>query len=465
MDKTLNAQPDTIAKYRINRMIGSGAMGVVYQGYDSQIERTVAIKVLHPHLREGDGGADLEQRFLQEARAAARCLHPNIVTIFDFGSENGVPYIVMEYVQGIELKAHLKSDTFIALPSATDICIQVLEALGHAHDKGVIHRDIKPANIILLENGTVKVSDFGVARIDTSELTSTGYMVGTPNYMSPEGLQGHAVDARSDLYSVGVLFFELLTRRRPSRDLHLDDALGVLNDATHLSGQNIRSIKPILRQALQPNPRARYQNSREFIAALKAIDDMDLTQATTAYFPAPQGYTPGQPRHDNASTSQWNDNVLESLEHSLAKYIGPMARLLVRKQSRSASSMEDLVSGLTRHIPTENERTQFMKTVEKSGLTNPNASVAPTVLKSSSTPSTAATTGGSSSLNLTDAARERLSQLLAFHLGPLAGRLVQKAMKSSVEPAALIAQLAQHIPDEKERKRFVEQASRMLQTL
>ncbi|RLU03019.1 MAG: serine/threonine protein kinase, partial [Ketobacter sp.] len=348
--------PQRIAKYDIERILGSGAMGVVYKAQDSQIERTVAIKVLHEHLRQGEHGADLEVRFLQEAKAAARCLHPNIVTIFDFGSD-GAPYIVMEFVEGIELKAHLRSDTFISLPSATDICIQVLEALGHAHEKGIVHRDIKPANIILLENGTVKVSDFGVARLDTSELTSTGFMVGTPNYMSPEGLQGHQVDTRSDLYSVGVLFYELLTRDRPSRDLSLAQNLEKLNSARHLSSQSIRSIKPILERALQPDAKQRFQSSAQFITQLKSIEDMDLTLATTAHFPKPDNYRPDKyvaqaPAEANAfSSSQWSDDLLQSLEHSLARFVGPMAKLLVRKNSRSASNLDQLMANLTRHIP------------------------------------------------------------------------------------------------------------------
>jgi len=462
MDKIGGGHPKKIAKYRIDRVLGSGAMGMVYKGYDSKIERTVAVKILHPHLRTGDQGAELEQRFLQEARAAARCHHPNIVTIFDFGSEQGVSYIAMEFVQGVELQAHLKSDNFIPLPSATDICIQVLEALAHAHDKGVIHRDIKPANIILLENGSVKVSDFGVARIDNSELTSTGYMVGTPSYMSPEGLQGRAVDARSDLYSVGVLFFELLTHRRPARDVPLEDCLNVLNDAAHLSNANIRSIKPILRQALQADANVRIQTARDFIEQLKSIDDMDLTLALSGYFPVPQSARPDNNAPPGSlSAGQWNDDILESLERSLVRHIGPMARVLVRKQSRTANSLEELVSSLSRHIPTENERTQFIKSVEKFGLNSKNSQVSSGNRKA---PPPAAQPAPSSteSPRLTDAARERIVQLLAFHLGPLAGHLLQKAMKTSVEPNALIAQLAQHIPDEKERKHFVEQANRAL---
>lgn len=460
MDKTLYAPLQSISRYRIDGIIGSGAMGVVYQGYDTQIQRTVAIKVLHPHLRSGEHGADLEQRFIQEARAAARCLHPNIVTIFDFGSEKDTSFIVMEYVDGIELKAHLKNNTFIPLPSATDICIQILEALGHAHEKGVIHRDIKPANIILLENGTVKVSDFGVARLDTSDLTSTGFMVGTPNYMSPEGLQGHAVDARSDLYSVGVLFYELLTRQRPAREASLEDTLNKLNDAHYLSGRNIRSIKPILRRALQPTPTTRFQSAAEFIDSLKAIDDMDLSQATTTLFPAPKDYKPETtPPVESASTSQWSDDLLLSLEHSLAKYVGPVAKLLIRKQSKTAASVEALVSSLTQHIPNENERSQFMKAMERTGITTAGVSAAKPASPAAAIANTQ-TPVAKETLSAT--AQEKITQMLAFHIGPLAGRVMQKAMKTTLEPNALLLQLAKQIPDEKERKTFLEQASRLI---
>lgn len=456
MDKTLHAIPKVISRYRVDSILGSGAMGVVYQGFDPQIERTVAIKVLHPHLRNSEHGADLEQRFIQEARAAARCLHPNIVTIFDFGSASDGSFIVMEYVDGIELKAHLRNNTFIPLPSATDICIQVLQALGHAHEHGVVHRDIKPANIILLENGNVKVSDFGVARLDTSDLTSTGFMVGTPNYMSPEGLQGHAVDARSDLYSVGVLFYELLTRQRPARDTSLEDTLNKLNGTTSLSGQNIRSIKPILRRALATYPDERFQTAGDFIASLKGIEDMDLTQATTTVFPVPQNYRQDLPvPQETTSASQWSDDLLVSLEQSLAKYIGPVARVLVKKQSRSAASMEALVNSLIVHIPNDAERSQFIKAMERTGISSAG-------LSQSGAASPVAEKSAPATPSLDPVVQEKLTQLLAFHIGPLASRVMQKAMKSTQEPHALLQQLAKHIPDERERKQFLDQAARVI---
>lgn len=453
--------PQRIAKYDIERILGSGAMGVVYKAQDSQIERTVAVKVLHEHLRQGEHGADLEVRFLQEAKAAARCLHPNIVTIFDFGSD-GAPYIVMEFVEGIELKAHLRSDTFISLPSATDICIQVLEALGHAHEKGIVHRDIKPANIILLENGTVKVSDFGVARLDTSELTSTGFMVGTPNYMSPEGLQGHQVDARSDLYSVGVLFFELLTRDRPSRELSLDQNLEKLNAARHLSSQSIRSIKPILERALQPSAKQRFQTSAQFIEKLKSIEDMDLTLATTAHFPKPDNYVAQAPVDANAfSSSQWSDDLLLSLEHSLARFVGPMAKLLVRKNSRSAANLDQLMANLTRHIPNEDERSQFMQSVEKSGISRVESLSGSQAGLTSHSMSPADQPTQMAATLVTEAQQQQITEILAFHVGPLASRLVKKMSKQHPSLQDLVEALARHIPDQSERNQFLARASKL----
>lgn len=448
--------PQRISKYEIKCLLGSGAMGIVYKGYDNQIERSVAIKVLHDHLREGENGKDLETRFVQEAKAAARCLHPNIVTIFDFGSD-GSPYIVMEYVKGIELRAHLKSDTFIALHSATDITIQILKALGHAHGKGVVHRDIKPANIILLENGNIKVSDFGVARLDTSNLTSTGFMVGTPNYMSPEGLLGQQVDARSDLYSVGVLFFELLSRNRPSREKSLDESLDSLSQVSHLSPQNILSIKPILRRALQHNPDDRYQSVEEFIKDLQSIDDMDLTLATVAYFPRPDNYDVNAPvAVSNYSSSQWSDEFLSSLEHSLVQYVGPMAKLLVRKSSRSTNSIDELVANLTHYIPNENERSQFIKTMRRSDISQ---------VTSFSTPDTRASTpeqpAQTLSEGISDTRKQELTKVLAFYAGPLASRLVNKMSKQYADFDQVVSELGRHISDDHERNEFFIKAHKL----
>ncbi|MCG8673540.1 MAG: serine/threonine protein kinase [Pseudomonadales bacterium] len=468
-----NEFPTEISKYTIDKVLGQGAMGVVYKGLDPQIERPVAIKVLHEHLRQGDHGKDLESRFMQEAKAAARCLHPNIVTIFDFGAAEGQHFIVMEYVEGIELKAHLKADTPISLASAVDITIQILEALSHAHSKGIVHRDIKPANIILLEDGAVKVSDFGVARLDTSDLTSTGFMIGTPNYMSPEGLQGQTVDARSDIYSVGVLFYELLTRRRPLKGVSLDESIQQIDMEPHLSVQNIQSIKPILLRALQPLAEVRFQNAADFIGKLKSIEDMDLTEAQTAFFPAPNDYSAAtqiaEPVTPSATSSQWNDDVLTSIEQTLAKFVGPMARVLVKKSSSKSDSIEELSAKLALHIPNDQERNQFLEKLGRSGISKAvplsNTTRNKSIFTQINSNSDASKANASLSLSIADVSDEKLQQLakmMAFYVGPLATRLVKQCKKKSSDINGLIIALAEHIPSQAEQEKFLQDTKKLL---
>lgn len=446
--------PERIAKYTIEHVLGSGAMGIVYKAHDEEIERPVAIKVLHDHLLNSDNGAELKTRFLQEAKAAARCLHPNIVTIFDYGSHQDAPYIAMEYVDGTELRGHIKNQTEIPLPSATDIAIQILEALSHAHDKGVIHRDIKPENVIILENGTVKVSDFGVARLDTSDLTGTGYMIGTPNYMSPEGLQGDTVDARSDLFSVGILFFELTCRKRYDRDLTLQQNLERLHESMHLSPQNIRSIRNILNIALRSDRKSRYANTALFIQDLKSIEDMDLTQATLTAFPRPESYTAETVVYSksNWSSSNWNSDVLDSIERSLAKYVGPMAKLIIKKNIKTTTDLNQLITVLSEHIPNDTERSHFFRAASTSLNAMP--------LKSQSPPQSQPRTRSEGRAHKDKQAEysvellEALAEILKYYTGPIAKRMVNKLAKQNPDLDSLIECLGNEIPDLAERKEF-----------
>lgn len=452
----IQGPPKRIAKYEIERVLGSGAMGVVYKGFDSQIERVVAIKLLHEHLRQGENGDELEVRFLQEAKAAARCLHPNIVAIFDFGRD-AAPYIVMEYVEGIELRAYMRSETAIALPSATDITIQVLAALSHAHDKGIVHRDIKPDNIILLESGAVKVSDFGVARLDTSDLTGTGYMIGTPNYMSPEGLQGNHCDSRSDLYSVGILFYELASQGRFNRDQNLSQNLERLNNCSELSGKSRRSIQKILARALDVDPDGRYQNADEFIHDLKSIDDMDLTLATLAVFPRPSDYEVTMPRkHSSSAVSQWNSELLDALEQSLARYVGPMAKLLIKKGTRTANSLEELLAQLVEHIPNQAERTQFIKAVDSSGI---HRSQTQSITSEPVQPGHAKDLAASFAISPEQL--RGLSEMLTFYTGPIARRMIDRLARKAVSLEALITSCSKQIPDENERRIFLQRCQQL----
>ena len=460
--------PTRIAKYDIEKVLGKGAMGVVYKGLDAEIERTVAVKVLHTHLIEGDMGADLTERFKQEAKAAARCMHPNIVSVFDFGFHEERPYIAMEYVEGVELKVQLQSDSLYSLAVAADITIKILRALDHAHSKGVVHRDIKPANIILLANGDVKVSDFGVARLDTSDLTNTGFMVGTPNYMSPEGLQGEQVDLRSDLYSVGVLFYELLTQRRPIRGLSLDETIESLDSLTHLSVQSINSIKPILRHALQPRANTRYQTAADFIKKLENIDGMELADAKTSFYISPHSETLVVSSKPETSVSIWNTDVLNSLEQTFAKYVGPMANYLVKKSSKKSQTMEGLSHILAQHIPSEKERREFIQSLSSTGIYNASASQLSSLNPSGNSSQNSSQNNSNASLSgqsvlsgstaeqvITPEDIKRVADALLFYVGPLANRLTKRDAKKSTSLDDFYNRTASNIPNSDERLEFL----------
>ncbi|MFO7640272.1 MAG: serine/threonine-protein kinase [Candidatus Competibacteraceae bacterium] len=274
---TSGARPVNIGRYRVAGVLGRGAMGVVYLGHDVAIDRQVAIKTIHRRLLSGGDGAEWLERFRREVRAAGRCLHPNIVTVFEYGEEDDAPYIVMEYVQGRELRDYLKDRQPLPLANAVGVIVQVLQALGHAHIHGVVHRDIKPGNIILLADGQVKVTDFGIARMETvSGMTQVGMTVGTPGYMAPEQFRGAEADRRADLYAAGVVLFEMLTGSRPFTGRGASELMyQVLNEpprkATLLNPRLPLELDDALAKALTKSPDDRYQEAGEFIAALESL--------------------------------------------------------------------------------------------------------------------------------------------------------------------------------------------------
>ena len=209
------ADISTLGKYEIRHEIGRGAMGVVYEGYDPMIKRIVALKTIRADQLAGVEGPNVIARFRREAQAAGRLNHPNIVSIYEFGEDAGTWFIAMEKIDGRELKQCFEANERFTMADIVRIMSQVLDALDYSHRQGVIHRDIKPANIFLLPGGVVKVADFGIAHIETSNLTQVGAVMGTPSYMSPEQIMGLPVDGRSDLFSAGVILYQFLTGERP----------------------------------------------------------------------------------------------------------------------------------------------------------------------------------------------------------------------------------------------------------
>jgi len=283
-----------LGKYEIRGELGRGAMGVVYEGFDPMIHRTVAIKTIRADRLGGTESANVVARFRSEAQAAGRLSHPNIVAIYDFDIDGDTWFIAMESIKGRELKEFFDANERFAMPDIVRIMTQVLGALDYSHKQGVIHRDIKPANIFILADGTAKVADFGIARIESSTLTQVGDVLGTPAYMSPEQIMGLPVDGRSDLFSAGVLLYQFLTGERPFAGAANTTMQKVLKEEplppSSLNVQLPAAMDAVVRKALAKKPAERFQSAQEFIAALQAAsaDDPDATvRAVTPHASAP----------------------------------------------------------------------------------------------------------------------------------------------------------------------------------
>ncbi len=263
-----------LGKYEIRKELGRGAMGVVVEGYDPLIERIVALKTIRPDQLTGVNAHEFLARFRREAQAAGRLTHPNIVSIYEFGEDAGVWYIAMELVKGRELKEYFEANERFSMADITRILSQILAALGYSHKMGVVHRDIKPSNIFIGADGTAKVADFGIAHLESSELTQAGTVLGTPAYMSPEQILGLPVDGRSDLFSVGVILYQFLTGERPftgngtitMRKVLEEDPLPPSRFNTQIPG----ALDAVVRRALAKKADQRYQSAEEFMAALEA---------------------------------------------------------------------------------------------------------------------------------------------------------------------------------------------------
>ncbi len=269
------AQPGTLGKYQIRRELGRGAMGVVYEGFDPLIERTVAIKTIKADLAGQPQTEELLARFKREAQAAGRLNHPGIVQIYEYGVDGDVAFIAMEFIKGKELKDYFESGERFAIRDVSRIMGEILGALDHAHRAGVTHRDIKPANVIVLEGGAVKVADFGIARIETSELTQAGTVLGTPSYMSPEQFLGLPVDGRSDLFSCGVILYQFLTGERPFSGAVATIMHKVLKEEplppSTLNGTLPAAWDAVVTKSMAKSPEERYQRAAEFARDIRDV--------------------------------------------------------------------------------------------------------------------------------------------------------------------------------------------------
>jgi serine/threonine-protein kinase len=271
--------PQQIGRYEIRRHVGRGGMAVVLEGWDPVLHRVLAVKLVDKTRLDPAIAQDALRRFKREAQAAARLTHPNIVQVYEYGEESEFAWIAMEYVPGKPLTAYLDEGLRTEVQRVRDIVGQLLEALAYSHAQGVVHRDIKPGNLLVTPEGQIKVTDFGIARIETSNLTQRGDMLGTPSYMSPEQYMGEATDGRSDIFSAGVILYELLTGERPFRG---DSSGQIMQRILHDTPANASELNPLvppavdwlIGKALAKDANDRFASAREFQGALyEAIPD------------------------------------------------------------------------------------------------------------------------------------------------------------------------------------------------
>ncbi len=278
LDPTSNEKP-MLGRYQVEKELGKGAMGVVYLGKDPKINRVVAIKTMALKEEfEADELEEVKERFFREAETAGRLNHPNIVTIYDAGEEHDLAYIAMEFLKGHDLARYTKPDTLLPVPKVINIIHKAALALDYAHEFNIVHRDIKPANIMYNpDNSEVKITDFGIARITDSSKTKTGTVLGTPTYMSPEQLAGQKVDGRSDLYSLGVMFYQMLTGVPPFK---AESMAALMFKITNEPPPPLFSKRPelesqlpcmaaVIEKSLAKSAADRYQTGREFARAIK----------------------------------------------------------------------------------------------------------------------------------------------------------------------------------------------------
>jgi tRNA A-37 threonylcarbamoyl transferase component Bud32 len=267
----------TLGRYEILEELGRGAMGIVYKGRDPKLARLTAIKTIRfTDDFDEDQVEKIKDQFYREAEVVAKLSHPNIVTIYDVGEDLDLSYLAMEYLEGESLESYARKGSLLPIRNCIDVVAQVCDALDYAHDRGIVHRDVKPANIMILQNGLVKVTDFGIARATATSKTRTGIIKGTPYYMSPEQISGMKVDGRSDIFSLGIVFYQLLTGELPFGGENLAAIMYQITTVepeppTKHNPKIYKAALAILNRALEKSLEQRYQTAKQMADHLRLL--------------------------------------------------------------------------------------------------------------------------------------------------------------------------------------------------
>jgi serine/threonine-protein kinase len=481
------ALPQRLGKYPITEVIGRGAMGIVYRGYDPVIKRPVAIKTIHKELIEDDDKAQsLSERFRREAQAAGTLSHPGIVSVYEYGEDGPYAYIAMEYVQGHSLREYLDRQTAFDERDAVSTMAQLLDALAYAHSHDIWHRDIKPANILVMSNGRIKLTDFGIARIESADRTRTNIIMGTPGYIAPEFYLGGTLDHRIDIFSAGVLLYHLLARQPPFRG-RLE---AVMHDVCYHDPDPPSAVDPehrwpqydaVVARALAKAPAERFQSAVAFRAALMAAygrplaDTISESTVIAAARPArPSAFDAGPPPAQQAHTALtgmtgmtpgapstppptgWDPPVLKNVELELARYVGPVARVLVRRAAQQHKQMGSLAAALTESIDKSADRDAFLRAVL--GRAVALSTAGGTVGGGTPTPTPTPTSFTEAGPALTAADLEHATKLLTTYIGPIARVITKRAAARGGSRRQFLDDVARSLDDEAQRQRFLREA-------
>ena len=476
--------PERIGKYTISAVLGRGSMGTVYKGFDPHIHRPVAIKTIHRELLGDAQAADsIAARFRNEAKAVGRIQHPGVVAIYDFGEDGDVTFIAMEFVDGRTLDDILAVPQMLSESNVLAVMDQLLDALSVAHGQGVWHRDIKPANLIVTKQGQVKLTDFGIARLEDANLTQVSSMIGTPAYMAPEQFTGKGIDHRADLFACGVLLYRMLTGRRAFTGATQEVMYKILNEDPPPPSVVTKGLRPaaydaVVARAIAKNPADRYVDAGAMRAALQALSrapatpgakatvilpiarDGELPVTTSAVSPSVASPNTVPPRRDpfatgasasnashaghasgtshsshsshsgtGATIGSWDPAELHRLERALATHVGPMARVMVRDAARTHHDATSLATAVSHLIPDEAKRHQFMDQARGSSQIKPVGSpmasgAAPITHGHGHAHASAATPAG---VALTEDFKAQVAQIFTRKMGPIARVMIKRA--------------------------------------
>jgi serine/threonine-protein kinase len=425
---------ERIGKYSVTRLLGEGAMGVVYEAHDPNLDRRVAIKMIRGEVLGGKQAEIMVARFKNEAMAAGRLQHPGIVAVYDYGEEDGAAYIVMELAPGEDLDDYVARRAPIGFSVVGSIMLQLRDALQFAHESGVVHRDIKPSNMIVSSGGRLKISDFGIARIATSNLTQTGAALGTPAYMAPEQYSGVGVDHRADLFSAGVILYELVTGQQPFVGQSIQEVAYKICHVdpvrpTKLHPNLPPSVDGIVLNALAKDKEARFKTALDFAGAVADIfgGARPLATAITR----------------SGVYISWPPDIVKKLEAALVPFAGPFAAALVRRNVAKTKDPDEVVDLLRRGLRHGGDDPNLIRELRSilgaTGQTTLRAPVA----------------------SFSPAELDRATQALVEYVGPIAKVLVKKAAAQAADWKDLCQRLSEHLATEAQRAQFLKTVEKM----